>query len=99
MPIEWTTGYCRTCRSVQWRWRRGVDHTWHVVLTFITGGAWMIAWAIACMTVPPWRCSVCGSAARARKRRSMPTWAIVLIVSCYLAGVVALAVYALCRAR
>lgn len=42
--------------------RQTPNHVLHLLLTFFTGGAWLIVWIIlAVFTVGPYRCPNCGS--------------------------------------
>ncbi|KQV83655.1 hypothetical protein ASC90_20440 [Rhizobium sp. Root1220] len=41
--------------------RQTPNHVLHLLLTIVTGGAWIIVWIILTLSVGPYRCPNCGA--------------------------------------
>ena len=54
--------YCARCRHRHVFVRTAVNHGFHLFLSVITFGLWLVSWVAVCIgrTMRPWRCEHCG---------------------------------------
>jgi predicted RNA-binding Zn-ribbon protein involved in translation (DUF1610 family) len=59
-----TSLICENCGKNTLHTKSSVNHILHLLLSIVTGGIWLIVWAILVL-IPgsPWKCSVCGKIA------------------------------------
>lgn len=53
--------FCYRCDHIQLFKRYYPDHRWHLLLSILTAGLWLVSWAsvIVIARVHPWRCQRC----------------------------------------
>src|SRR5436189_6107268 len=54
--------YCRQCKHQQYFVRYAPNHLFHLALTILTAGLWVISWIAVSIGswLRPWRCKHCG---------------------------------------
>ncbi len=57
-----TSRYCARCRAMVLASGRRANHLLHLILTLVTGGLWILGWAIVALIPVPLRCRQCGAA-------------------------------------
>jgi hypothetical protein len=60
MADQRRSGFCQHCKKSVVVFRPGPNHIFHLIMTVITGGLWLIVWIGASVIFGGWRCSVCG---------------------------------------
>lgn len=62
MGQKFSSGYCPYCKERVSTHRRSPNHLLHLILSFFTGGIWLIVWILlAISAVGGYRCQRCGS--------------------------------------
>jgi len=54
------TGYCKICDGQVKVEKPSPSHVFHLIMTIITGGLWIVIWVL-CLCDRSWRCCECGS--------------------------------------
>ncbi len=58
--------YCTHCRTMVLATGRRANHLLHLILTLVTGGLWILGWAIIALIPVSLRCRQCGVILSAR---------------------------------
>lgn len=61
MSLQHSSRFCRECQKRVLAQRPGTNHGLHLVLTIVTGGAWLLIWILVAVKIGGWRCAFCGS--------------------------------------
>ena len=61
MSYQESSGYCEYCQKQVLIRQKGINHIFHLLMTLITFGVWIIVWLGVSIKVGGWRCTHCGS--------------------------------------
>ena len=61
MSIDIARKYCKNCGMDVKATRERPHHLFHLFMSIITGGLWLIVWILAALLKDSWHCSACGS--------------------------------------
>ena len=61
MGMQETQKRCDDCGRLVLARRPGPNHVFHLILTILTGGLWLIVWILSIPRMGGWRCSGCGA--------------------------------------
>ncbi len=56
--LEEALGTCPVCGPVK-KVRKGTNHIFHLILTLLTAGIWLIVWLLSMIKLGGWRCEKC----------------------------------------
>ena len=60
MGTEYSTAYCKHCDDNVKTIRKTPSHLFHLIMSIVTCGVWLIVWFFVSWGHEPWRCSQCG---------------------------------------
>lgn len=61
MGTEYSTAYCKHCDDNVKTIRKTPSHLFHLIMSVLTCGVWLLVWASVASEKETWRCSQCGS--------------------------------------
>lgn len=53
--------FCNKCEKNVYSSREGTNHTFHLILTVVTGGLWGLVWLFKSFKFGGWSCPACGT--------------------------------------
>jgi phage FluMu protein Com len=61
MNTDRLRAFCPRCQHVQLFKRMPAEHRWHLLITVLTVGLWLVSWlsAVIVCHLQPWRCPRC----------------------------------------
>lgn len=62
MPADTHKFFCTRCTAERTFRRLKVNHRFHLIISIVTGGLWLISWlgVVVARRFQPWYCSICG---------------------------------------
>jgi hypothetical protein len=52
--------YCKRCKVHTVHFRKGPAHIFHLIMSFLTVGVWLVVWLLSLVRFGGWRCTQCG---------------------------------------
>lgn len=69
--MDTATGFCTECKKQVLIQKKSTSHIFHLLMSIITGGLWIIIWILSCLSAGTYRCAVCGT--RTTRERTKET--------------------------